>query len=170
MNDENKKQEEEIDFDKQESIMIIRSKRKLLEEEISKDLKINTSNLIEECKNAPNVIQKYLELFSQYRRILNSKQITLEKKEAEWFGYYKSLIKKQDHQFGTHFPRDFNSTDAKRMISREKDYILVNAVVEELKDTVQYLEDVVRNFRDRQFQIKNIIDLMKLEQGGSREG
>lgn len=166
MNDENKKQEEEIDFDKQEAVIELRRKVQELKEEVANDLKINTSDLIEDCKNAPNITQKYLELFTTYRRKLGTKQIILENVEAEWFAYYKSLTIKKGHKFGDRFPRDFNSTDAKRMVSMEKEYIRLATIVSELKETVLYLEEVIRSFRDRQYQIKNIIEIMKLEQNG----
>jgi len=143
----------------------IKEKRKKIEAEVQKDLKVDTSDLIQECKDAPNVMQKYLEILSDYRRKLYKKEILLENKEAKWFSYYKSIEKVQGHHFGDLFPHSLTNTDARKMIYRENEMIYLSSVTKEIKEMVSYLEDVVRNFRERNYHIKNIIDIMKLELG-----
>ena len=163
MTDEEKKQEDDADLEKKDEILQIREKKKSLEKDIVEDLKIDTSEIIEECRNAPNKTQKYIEVLNYYRRRCVSKKILMDRLFAEYFGYYKSFIDKKGHKFGDKFPRDFNSGDAKIMVDREKEVILAKTIYEETKVMVIYLEEVVENFKSRSYQLKNIVEVMKME-------
>jgi hypothetical protein len=129
---------------------------------VDEDLKIPylEQELIETCRNSPNIIQKYLEhLFSAKRES--------EILDRELNILYTKLYKKYRYGIITSGERPAirvdTAKDADILITGEEDYIKLMKKCGKQKIIVEYLEKIVQNFKDRQYQIKNIIEIKNLE-------
>ena len=146
-----------------EKIKNLREKRKNILDDVKDTILINEINLIEECRDSPNKTQKYLEMLSKYRRLYTSQDVILGKIESELFAYYKSIDSIEGHKYGTNFPYKLTTTDAKTMLYKDPKYQTQLTLTIEYQETVKMLEDIVRNFKDRTFALKNMVELRKIE-------
>jgi len=122
-------------------------------EQIKEDLKIDEFNLIVECRNAINITQKYLEYYYQQKRKLNKLKTYLSKVEGEKFNYFKN-------EFEINIT---SSQDIQKFINKDGKYLNAKDAVDEQSALVEFLEGVVKQFNGRQWMIKNIIEVKKIE-------
>jgi len=124
--------------------------------QMKEDLKINEFDLIGECRNAPNVTQKYLELFYNENRKLKKIKVKLDEVEGNRYQYYR---------------KDFeikltSSADIMRFVNKDAEYLKVKRIWVEQSSFTEFLTSVVQNFRDRLFQLRNQVELKKIENMG----
>ena len=127
----------------------------MLTNEIQKELKINKSRLDDDAINAPLLIQKYLDLYYTALRDLTKLQTEYDKVYFAKVIYYK-----KDSKF---VPE--NAAELKALIEGDQEFIDIKTKKNELEVKTNYLKEIVQQFRDRNWSIKNCIDFVKFSSG-----
>jgi hypothetical protein len=138
--------------------------KKLLGDEfmdmVSEDLVIPDLELEEACRNGPNILQKYLEYFYAMRR-------EYQKLESEREDMHAKLFKKYRYGIYTIGNRESikasTNAEAEALMKNEETYVKLKRVCEQTKLKAEYLKDIVENFRSRNFMIKNIVELRRVD-------
>ena len=128
-----------------------------LQEEIKKELKVNKSKLDDEATLSPLLIQKYLDKYYIALRDLNKLQMEYDKTYSEKLLYYRNNYDK--------VPENVN--ELKALIECDKEYIDVKGRLNTHNILTQYLKEIVQQFRDRNWAIKNTLEFLKYTQGGA---
>ena len=110
-------------------------------EEINKDLKINDLDLRGQCTDAPNVSQKYIEKLYRERRKLKEFEVACNKVRGKLFGQIR-----RDGLEGIAFT---SSSDILRLVEKDKEYIKIKRALNDQQVIVDFLDDTVRNFNNR---------------------
>jgi CHAD domain-containing protein len=122
--------------------------------EIAKDVApVNEFDIIAECQNSPNVTQKYLEWVFQQKRRLKKLKRMLNQLEGQLYQYYKC-----DFEITLS-----NSSDIMRFVWKDKKYITMKEAYDDQESLVEFLEETVKNLKNKSFMLRNIIDCKKLE-------
>lgn len=124
-------------------------------EEVRKDVAVDEFNLYEECRQAPNTVQKYIEIYYAQKRKLNKLKRDMEKIEGDLF----YLIKKDGYK-GL---KVTSGSDIKLIIQRNKAYQTSLAFYSEQFEVVDFYKKVLDNLNSRRFDINKMIELKKLE-------
>jgi len=126
-----------------------------LQTQINKELRIDKTRLDEESMNNVMLIQKYLDLYFNTMKKLSATQREYDKLHGEKMLYYK-----HDYKF---IPE--NAAELKSLLLKDSDLISEKEKVENVDVVLNYLKEVIQNFRDRAWAIKNAIDWRKFTEG-----
>lgn len=140
----------------------LREKRETILKKASEDVKIDQRNLQDESRETTNKVQFFLELLSSYRRTWKVQERQLEKVRGELYAYYKCIDRYEEGIYGPNFKLKLTSADVNVMIGKDPKYQRHLAIYHEYEETVKILLEIVKNFSNRGFAIKNIIDLLQL--------
>lgn len=126
-----------------------------LKKQIRKELKIDRTKLAEEMSLNPLFVQQYLTLFLGEQRKLAKLQ-----KEYDLLLPQKMIFYKRDHKFIPDNIAEMNAfLNADAELGKIRDDIKLQTSI------VNYIEETVKNFRDRGWAIKNIIDITMFMEG-----
>lgn len=129
------------------------------------DLKIDKGNLTGSSIDAPMMVNKYYNILieeSRIYKVLEGKSYQLYK---EKYDYYLCLADPSVY-LKKPWNRKVLKSDVDMYISSDQDYIELNNKLETQKFKVKYLEEIIKQFNQRTFTIKNIIDNEKFKSGG----
>lgn len=124
-------------------------------EEIKKDLKINKAKLDEESSNSPLLIQKYLDKYYLALKELGKVQIEYDRMYAIKVEFYRTSYK--------FIPETMKELEI--LISGDVEFSKIKEKLNTQNIMVSYLKDLVQQFRDRQWAIKNTIEFLKMTSG-----
>jgi hypothetical protein len=122
-------------------------------EEIRKNLEINEFNLKEECRLISNITQRYIEDLYMLKRKMFKTECYLKKVKGQLFEKWKN---------GEFEIRLTSTSDILIMIEKDVQYNKILSVFNELSLKVEFLEQVIKNFNNKGWNIQRIIDLEKI--------
>lgn len=130
---------------------------KKLQEEVETELKpIDKTELVAETNKNIALYQRWITVLSRYKMTLMQYDTKLEHMEGELFDFYRF-----------HWDRSTKLTETaiSKYVYAHPCYMALNNLVKLVKIVISYLESVVQNFNNRNFAIKNIIEVRKMELG-----
>lgn len=129
-----------------------------LNELVEEDLKpIDKDKLIEESNRNISKYHRYLSKLTEYKLKMKTYKERLASMEAELVDYYK---------FNWDKSTKLSSNDLiSKYVHGHRVYIALNSLVRSHEIIIEHLEGVVNNFSQRNWTIKNIIEIRKLELG-----
>lgn len=130
-----------------------------------KDLEIDQSNLTKTSIDTPLMINKYYTILIEEGRILKALDTRLSLLYKEKYDYYLGLADPKvyvDRPLG----RKILKSDVDMWITADTDYISHINKIETQKYKVRYVEEIIKQFNNRTFLIKNIIEFEKFKNGG----
>ena len=129
------------------------------------DLTIDKSNLTSSSIDTPLMVNKYYNILIEEARIYKILEGKLSQLYKEKYDYYLSLadpsvyIKKP-------WNRKVLKSDVDMYINSDQDYIDMHNKIETQKFKVKYLEEIIKQFNQRTYTIKNILENEKFRAGG----
>ena len=129
------------------------------------DLTIDKSNLTSSSIDTPLMVNKYYNILIEEARIYKILEGKLSQLYKEKYDYYLSLadpavyVKKP-------WNRKVLKSDVDMYINSDQDYIDMHNKIETQKFKVKYLEEIIKQFNQRTFTIKNILDSERFKAGG----
>lgn len=141
-------------------------------EEIEKmwaeDSKIDEHDLIGESSRIPSLHSKYYKLY--HRASVKSFKLKYELKQLERLKaeYYNGSISEEDLKKNDWKPNPLKimKSDIPRYVESDKDIINLSLKIDYYISVAKFLEDVVKQINNRNFIIKNMIDMLKFQNGG----
>ena len=128
-----------------------------LKEEIHNDLAIDTNDLINCLRKAPDVAQKYQESYFIERRRLIKYEMKKKMVERELFEHYK-----------TNFQIKITSSqDIWVFIEGDKKHQNISKLVKYQETLVDFYEKLCKKFENRNWLIKDMVRLLELESKNS---
>lgn len=127
-----------------------------VQQQVMEDSKINEFNLLEECRDAPNKTQKYIEAYYAQKRRKEKLELHLDKVIAELFKYYKT-----DYEI-----KLTSSQDVWVFIKGDKRYQTAATFLKEQEAIVDFYEKVIKNMNGRQWAMKDILKIRELDSKG----
>lgn len=129
------------------------------------DLKIDKNNLAGSSIDAALMVNKYYNILIDEARVFKILEGKLSQLYKEKYDYYLSLADPVVY-VAKPWNRKVLKSDVDMYISSDQDYLDLNSKIETQKFKVKYLEEIIRQFNQRTFTIKNILDAEKFKQGG----
>lgn len=135
----------------------------------AEDSKIDETNLIGEAARIPILHSKYYKLY--HRAALRATKLRYDLKELERtkHDWMEGVLDQEDlkklgwRPFG---PKPMKS-DMPRKIETDPDVVKLSLKIEYQSSIAKFLEDVVKQINNRNYVIKNMIDLIKFQAGAN---
>lgn len=136
-------------------------------EEWRKDSSIDTTELGVESLRIPELHSKYLKIFFDERRRLKgyefqSKDVFL--KKYEYFNGRMSREELEENGWEP-FVKKLMKNEIDMYLDSDKEIININMRIVNQKEKIDFVEEVLKNINQRNFQIKNAIDWKKFTNG-----
>ncbi len=132
------------------------------------DCKIDETNLVGESARIPMLHSKYYKLY--YRAAMKATKLRYELKELERLKteYYNGSISEEDLKKHNWKPNPLRIMKAEiaRYIESDKDIIELCLKIDYYSSMAKFLEDIIKQINNRNFIIKNMIDMLKFSSGG----
>ena len=136
-------------------------------EEWRKDSSIDTTELGNESLKIPELHSKYLKIYFEERKKLKgfefqSKDLFLKKYEY----YHGKLSQEELDEFNWEpFMKRLMKNEVDLYLQSDKDIITTNIKVVNQQEKLNFLEEVLKNINQRNFQIKNAIEWKRFTNG-----
>lgn len=141
-------------------------------EEIEKmwaeDCKIDEANIANEAAKIPQLHSKYYKLY--YRAVMKVNKLksdlkVLEKDKTE---YYNGTMAQEDLKERGWKPNPLKilRNDMDKYIQSDKDIIELCLKIDYYTGMAKFLEDIIKQLNNRNFQLKTIVDWLKFQNGG----
>ena len=137
-----------------------------IQDQVKRDLKINDLELDIESLRIPALHTKYLQLLTENSLKLKKANGELAiLKRNKWI-YYTGKASEDVYKEKGDFPLKLKTKDEERtFIEADEDIQKKKTEVEYYETVVDYLQEIVRQIGQRNFQIKNAIEWRKFEAG-----
>lgn len=133
----------------------------------SKDCKIDEANLVQESKRIPELHSKYYNLF--FKEALRVRKLKSDLKELERAKteYYNGTMCEEDlKELGWKpNPLKILRNDIDKYLQSDKDIINLSLKIALHEEKANYIESIIRQINNRNFIIKNMIDMIKFQSG-----
>jgi hypothetical protein len=134
----------------------------------AEDSKIDETNLVSESARIPVLHAKYYKLY--HRAAMKATKLRYELKElesAKWEWYEGSMTPEDLKSRGwLAYGTKLIKTQIAVKIERDKEIIDLSLRIEYQSSIAKFLEDVLKQIHQRNFVIKNMIDMLKFQAGG----
>lgn len=135
----------------------------------AEDCKIDETNLVREASRIPILHSKYYKLY--HRAALKATKLRydlkeLEGKKQDWM---EGLMDQQDLAklgWRAYGPKPMKS-EIPRKIENDPEVIKLSLMIEYQSSIAKFLEDVVRQINNRNYVIRNMVDLIKFQAGAN---
>ena len=137
-----------------------------IQDQVKRDLKINDLELDIESLRIPALHTKYLELLTENSLKLkkSSGELSVLKRNKQI--YYTGKASEEVYKEKGDFPLKLKTKDEERtFIEADEDIQKKKTEVEYYETVVDYLQEIVKQIGQRNFQIKNAIEWRKFEAG-----
>lgn len=132
------------------------------------DSEIDETNLIRESSKIPLLHAKYYKIY--YRASLRATKLRYELRELERAKteYYNGTMAPEDLKERGWKPNPLKilRQDINRYIESDKDIVELSLKIEYQSSLAKFLEDIIKQINNRNFIIRNMVDLLKFQQGG----
>lgn len=141
-------------------------------EEIEKmwsvDCKIDETNIASEATKIPELHSKYYKLY--YRAVMKANKLKSELKvlEKDKTEYYNGTMAQEDLKERGWKPNPLKilRNDMDKYIQSDKDIIELCLKIDYYTGMAKFLEDIIKQVNNRNFQLKTIVDWVKFQAGG----
>tara|TARA_Y100001938_G_scaffold148753_1_gene233387 strand:+ start:714 stop:1145 length:432 start_codon:yes stop_codon:yes gene_type:complete len=137
-----------------------------IQDQVKRDLRINDLELDIESLRIPSLHTKYLQLLTE--NSLKLKKVNAELavlKRNKWI-YYTGKASEDVYKEKGDFPLKLKTKDEERtFIDADEEIQKKKSEVEYYETAVEYLQEIVKQIGQRNFQIKNAIEWRKFEAG-----
>jgi len=137
-----------------------------IQDQVKRDLKINDLELDIESLRIPSLHSKYLQLLTENSLKLKKAIGELSVLKRNKWIYYTGKAPEEVYKEKGDFPLKLKTKDEERtFIEADEDIQKKKTEVEYYEAVVDYLQEIVKQIGQRNFQIKNAIDWRKFEAG-----
>ena len=138
-----------------------------LMEEWRKDAPIDSTELGVASMKVPELHAKYLKLYFEERRKLKAYEFQGKDLSLKKYEYYNGRLSQEelDELNWEPFAKRLLKNEIEMYIDSDKDIIQNNVRLVNQKEKLSFLEEVIKNINQRNFQIKNAIDWKKFTNG-----
>jgi len=137
-----------------------------IQDQVKRDLKINDLELDIESLRIPALHTKYLQLLTENSLKLKKANGELSVLKRNKWIYYTGKAPEEVYKEKGDFPLKLKTKDEeKTFIEADEDIQKKKTEVEYYETVVDYLQEIVRQIGQRNFQIKNAIEWRKFEAG-----
>ena len=137
-----------------------------IQDQVKRDLKINDLELDIESLRIPALHTKYLQLLTENSLKLKKANGELSVLKRNKWIYYTGKAPEEVYKEKGDFPLKLKTKDEERtFIEADEDIQKKKTEVEYYETVVEYLQEIVKQIGQRNFQIKNAIDWRKFEAG-----
>ena len=137
-----------------------------IQDQVKRDLKINDLELDIESLRIPALHTKYLQLLTENSLKLKKSNGELSVLKRNKWIYYTGKASEEVYKEKGDFPLKLKTKDEERtFIEADEDIQKKKTEVEYYETVVDYLQEIVRQIGQRNFQIKNAIEWRKFEAG-----
>ena len=131
------------------------------------DCKIDETNLAGESKRIPELHSKYYSMY--YKEALRVKKLKYDYKELELAKreYYDGSMAEEDlrDRGWKPFLKKVIRQDMDKFVQADKDIIAMSLNIDYHATRANFLEDIIKTIHSRNFVVKNMIDILKLQHG-----
>jgi hypothetical protein len=137
-----------------------------IQDQVKRDLKINDLELDIESLRIPRLHTKYLQLLTENSLKLKKSSGELSVLKRNKWIYYTGKASEEVYKEKGDFPLKLKTKDEERtFIEADEDIQKKKTEVEYYETVVDYLQEIVKQIGQRNFQIKNAIEWRKFEAG-----
>ena len=137
-----------------------------IQQRVKRDLKINDMELDIESLRIPSLHSRYLQLLTEHSLLLKKTQGDLAVLKRNKWIYYTGKASEEVYKEKGDFPLKLKTKDEERtFIEADEDIQKKKTEVEYYETVVDYLQEIVKQIGQRNFQIKNAIEWRKFEAG-----
>jgi hypothetical protein len=138
-----------------------------LMEEWRKDSSVDSTELGNESLKIPELHSKYLKLYFDARRTLKAVEFQSKELFLQKYEYYNGKMSEEElEKLGWEpFLKRLMKNEIEMYLESDKDIIQKNLKIVMQKEKLAFLEEVIKNINQRNFQIKNAIEWRKFTQG-----
>ena len=136
-----------------------------LQELWKKDSVIDTDLYCEESTKIPQLHMRYMEFFNTYALMKKEREIEMRRLIREKWLYYKGKAPSKVYK---EMPFDFKLTtkeEVNMFIESDDDICKLQYKIDYIEQIINFLEGVLRQIGNRNFQIKNAIEWEKFKNG-----
>ena len=136
-----------------------------LQELWKKDSVIDTDLYCEESTKIPQLHMRYMEFFNTYALMKKEREIEMRRLIREKWLYYKGKAPSKVYK---EMPFDFKLTtkeEVNMFIESDEDLCKLQYKIDYIEQIINFLEGVLRQISNRNFQIKNAIEWEKFKNG-----
>ncbi len=138
-----------------------------LSQEWIQDAKIDTTELGVASLKIPELHSKYLKIYFDERRKLKALEFQSKELSLKKYEYYNGKLSQEelDELNWEPFAKRLMKNEVDMYLDSDKDIIQNNIRIINQKEKLAFLEEVLKNINQRNFQIKNAIEWKKFTQG-----
>ena len=138
-----------------------------LSQEWIQDAKIDTTELGIASLKIPELHSKYLKIYFDERRKLKALEFQSKDLSLKKYEYYNGKLSQEelDELDWEPFAKRLMKNEVDMYLDSDKDIIHNNVRIITQKEKLAFLEEVLKNVNQRNFQIKNAIEWKKFTQG-----
>jgi len=135
--------------------------------EWTKDSVIDPTELGEESIKIPQLHSKYLKIYYEERRKLKAIEFSGKELSLNKYEYYNGRMSQDelDKLEWAPFQKKLMKHEIEMHIESDQDIIKNNMKIVNQKEKMEFLEEVIKNLNQRNFQIRNAIEWKKFIQG-----
>ena len=136
-------------------------------EEWRQDAPIDTTELAVASMKVPELHAKYLKLYFEERRKLKSIEFQSKELHLKKYEYYNGKLSQEelDELNWETLMKRLMKNEIDMYLESDKDIIQSSVKIVNQKEKLAFLEEVIKNINQRNFQIKNAIDWKKFTNG-----
>jgi hypothetical protein len=138
-----------------------------LMDEWRKDSPVDSTELAVESLRIPELHSKYLKIYFEERRKLKALEFQTKELFLKKYEYYngKLSIEELDELKWEPFQKRLMKNEVDMYLNSDKDIIANNIRIVNQQEKLDFLQEVIKNLNQRNFQIKNAIEWRKFTQG-----
>lgn len=140
-----------------------------LQDEWSKDSKIDATNIGDETLKTPNLHSKYLAFLANSKLLLRKQEVSYWRMRKLRYRYFRGELTKEELE-ENEWPQWQGTKPLKNemdeFLTSDDTLLAIQDKIEYYKTVVVFLEQVMRSLNSRTWDIKNHIEYLKYSQGG----
>jgi len=135
-----------------------------LQEEATRDLQIDDTELDMESVRTPIIHNKYLKYLSKFSLLLKKAEDDYDILAKDKWEYYTGKAPEEVYREKP-FEIKILKQDVDKYIKSDAELIKLSQKITYLRTVINYIEGIIRNINNRTFNIKNAIEWKKFTQG-----
>lgn len=138
-----------------------------ISEEWRKDASIDSTELAIESLKIPELHSKYLKIYFGERQRMKGFEFQLKELSIKKYEHYNGRLSEDElEELGWEpFVKRLMKNEIDMYMEADKDVIAITMKIVAQKEKIEFLEEVIKNLNQRNFQIKNAIEWRKFTQG-----
>lgn len=138
-----------------------------LMDEWRKDSPVDSTELAVESLKIPELHSKYLKIYFEERRKLKALEFQTKELFLKKYEYYngKLSMEELDELNWEPFQKRLMKNEIEMYLNSDKEIIQNNIRIVNQQEKLDFLQEVIKNLNQRNFQIKNAIEWRKFTQG-----